>query len=255
MQANRRTFVKTSALAALAWTVPGRALAVGAASQVQLLQIAYSGGNWRPRASALRRLLWEVHKRTAVNAALEPQEVKPTTWALSKSPIAYLSGDRPFPDWSDRAVQALSRFLHLGGMLVIDPAHTPDGNAEGFEDSVAKLMDAALPNVAPKPVPKTHVLYRSFYQIDRPTGRIAGPDHLTGYGVDDRLQAVLTHHDLGGAFARDNLGNWECVVEPGGERQREKAFRLGVNLVLYALCLDYKNEEPHRRFGRQIKEG
>jgi hypothetical protein len=255
MQANRRTFLKTSALAAAGLALPKRSDAVGAASQVQLVQIVYQGGNWRPRATALRRLAWEIHKRTAINAALEPLEIKPTTWSLSKSPVAYLSGDRSFSGWNDLAVGALARFFHLGGMLIVDTAHTPDGDAAGFESSIEKLLKAALPNVEPKPLPKQHVLYRSFYQIDRPVGRIEGPDYLTGYGGDDRLLAVLTHHDLGGAFARDNLGNWEHVVEPGGDRQREKAFRLGVNLVMYALCLDYKNEEPHRRFGRQIKEG
>ncbi len=255
MQANRRAFLRNTGLAALGLALPGRLMAVGAASQVQILQLVYPGGNWRPRATALRRLLWEVHKRTAVNAALEPLDIKPTTWAFAKSPLAYMSGDRPFSDWSKQSVQALSRFLQLGGMLIVDPAHTPDGNPAGFEVSVKKLLLAALPDVTPKPLPKRHVLYRSFYQIERPVGRITGPDFLTGYSVDDRCQVVLTHHDLGGAFARDNLGNWEYIVEPGGERQREKAFRLGVNLVLYALCLDYKNEEPHRRFGREIKEG
>ena len=44
---------------------------------------------------------------------------------------------------------------------------------------------------------------------------------------------------------------------PGGDTQREEAFRLGVNLVMYALCLDYKTEQAHidyilrtRRFAR-----
>ena len=28
-------------------------------------------------------------------------------------------------------------------------------------------------------------------------------------------------------------------------QQREEAFRLGINLVMYALCLDYKTEQAH----------
>jgi hypothetical protein len=34
-------------------------------------------------------------------------------------------------------------------------------------------------------------------------------------------------------------------VVPGGEHQREMAFRMGVNLCMYALCLDYKDDSVH----------
>ena len=38
---------------------------------------------------------------------------------------------------------------------------------------------------------------------------------------------------------------WEHEVVPGGDDQREEAFRLAINLVMYALCLDYKTEQAH----------
>ena len=69
MQANRRKFINTCALAAAGILLPSRGLTVGSASQVRILQLVYSGGNWHPRPTALRRLAWELHKRTAVNAA------------------------------------------------------------------------------------------------------------------------------------------------------------------------------------------
>jgi hypothetical protein len=37
-------------------------------------------------------------------------------------------------------------------------------------------------------------------------------------------------------------------VVPGGEEQREQAFRFAVNVVMYALCLDYKTEQAHIDF-------
>ena len=254
MQANRRKFIKTCALTAAGILLPSRGLAVGAASQVKILQLVYSGGNWHPRPTALRRLAWEVHKRTAVNTALEPEEVKPVTKSLSLSPLAYLSGDRPFPIFAPQAISALTRFINLGGTLIVDPAGGPGSDMPGFGRSSEKLVQSVMPGVKGKKIPSDHVLYRAFYQIERPFGRVAGPDHLTGYSRDSRVAIIFTHHDLGGAWARDNLGNWVHAVEPGGDRQREKAFRLGINMVLYALCIDYKNEEPHRRFSREITE-
>jgi len=59
---------------------------------------------------------------------------------------------------------------------------------------------------------------------------------------------LLSVDDLGGAWARDSLGNWEHMVTPGGEPQRELAFRLGVNIVMYALCVDYKDDQVHVPF-------
>ena len=59
---------------------------------------------------------------------------------------------------------------------------------------------------------------------------------------------LYSRHDLGGAWARDNLGSWQHPVMPGGDEQRERAIRLGVNLVMYALCLDYKDDQVHAPF-------
>ena len=74
------------------------------------------------------------------------------------------------------------------------------------------------------------------------------------FSLGNRLAIIRAEHDLAGAWARDNLGNWEHDVTPGGDRQREQAFRLGINIIMYALCLDYKNEEPHRRFNQRTIE-
>ena len=59
---------------------------------------------------------------------------------------------------------------------------------------------------------------------------------------------IYSRHDLGGAWARDNLGNWRYPIESGRRDQREQAFRLGVNLVLYTLCQDYKDDQVHSPF-------
>ena len=71
---------------------------------------------------------------------------------------------------------------------------------------------------------------------------------MEGVIRDDRLVCAYVANDLGGAWARDDFGNYDFPCEPGGEQQRELAFRLGVNLVMYALCLDYKSDQVHVPF-------
>jgi hypothetical protein len=63
-----------------------------------------------------------------------------------------------------------------------------------------------------------------------------------------RLAVLYSGNDMIGAFARDSLGTWEYEVVPGGELQREKSVRLGVNIAMYALCLDYKEDQVHIPF-------
>ena len=75
-----------------------------------------------------------------------------------------------------------------------------------------------------------------------------GPAFLEGITYGDRMAIVYSRHDLGGALQRDKLGAWSQAVVPGGEVQREHAIRLGVNLVLYALCTDYKDDQVHAPF-------
>ena len=254
MPVDRRTFLKTASLLAAANAFPRGASAVGASSAVQLGQLVYPGGNWRPRGTALRRLAWEVHKRTAVSVALESADVKPSTSALSLSPFLYISGDRGFPQWSDEVHDAISRFIRLGGAILVDPAFTGDGDSDGFDKAFGANMGKILPGVSEVEIPGEHVLYRAFYKLARPVGRVEGPSSLGGYEVGGRMAVIRARHDLGGAWARDNLGSWEHDVTPGGERQRENAFRLGVNVVLYFLCLDYKNEKPHQIFNTKVIE-
>ena len=58
----------------------------------------------------------------------------------------------------------------------------------------------------------------------------------------------MTQNDVLGAYERDRLGNWVYTCEPGGERQRELAIRFGINLMMYATCLDYKADQVHIPF-------
>ena len=92
------------------------------------------------------------------------------------------------------------------------------------------------------------MLYKSFYLLDHQGGRVLTQPWLEGQVVNGRLAVVYSQNDLGGAWARGSLGEWEYECAPGGEAQRETAFRLGVNLAMYALCTDYKDDAVHLPF-------
>jgi hypothetical protein len=105
-----------------------------------------------------------------------------------------------------------------------------------------------LPASPLQAVPRDHVLHKSFYLLDRQGGRVLVKPWVEAQALDGRLAVVYSQNDLGGAWARGELGDWEFPCTPGGEPQRETAIRLGVNLAMYALCTDYKDDAVHLPF-------
>lgn len=63
--------------------------------------------------------------------------------------------------------------------------------------------------------------------------------------VGKRAAVIYSQNDVAGAWSRSEAGDYEFDVSPGGEPQRELAIRLGINLCMYALCLDYKDDAVH----------
>jgi hypothetical protein len=236
--------------AAGAALLAGPAVAIGPSSRFRFAQLVLgAGGNPRPRA--LRRMAWEIATRTSIE--IDPEKLDPVLIdlvpsQLAEHPFLYLAGDREFPMPSEKQIAVLRRYLTFGGFLLIDSA---EGTTDGaFDGSVRQLIDILYPHPQKglELLARDHVIYKSFYLVDRPHGRVAVSPTMEAVFRDERAVIAYCHNDLGGAWQRDELSNWEYACEPGGERQRENAFRLGTNLVMYAMCLDYKDDQAHVPF-------
>jgi len=191
------------------------------------------------------RLAWEVRKRSSVEPKLDPGRARLDRGSLFRSPLLYWRGSEEFPALSDAEIEGLRKYIHRGGFIVIDDA---SAGGEDFDRAVRRELLRAFPALPLTPIPTDHTIYRSFYLLRRPLGRVQGPAFLEGMTYGDRIAIVYSRHDLGGALLRDKLGAWSQAVVPGGEIQREQAIRLAVNLVLYALCTDYKDDQVHAPF-------
>jgi hypothetical protein len=242
---NRRTFLRAALATAAAAAWPRRARALPDASMLRLGQVQH-GGNWNPRPTALGRLGWELARRTSIEPAAEAVPVRLTDPGLHRTPMLYLTGSGALPPFADAERAALRRFLQYGGFMLVDAADASDGS--GFDASVRAELARVLPAAPLAAIPRDHVLYKSFYLLDRQGGRALVKPWLEGQAIDGRLAVVYSQNDLGGAWARTELGDWEYPCTPGGEAQRESAFRVGVNVAMYALCTDYKDDAVHLPF-------
>jgi len=236
-----RFLTRRSVLAA-SLAAPGFAHAFGDASRF-IPAVAQHSGSWDVRASGLRRLAWELQRRTSVEAILEARATPLDSPKLFELPFVYLSSDRELPAFTPAQAENLRRYLTFGGFVFAD---ANDGSiGSGFDASFRREMAKVLPQVQPKPLPATHVVFKSFFLLDTAPGRYLNSAQLDAWSIGKRAAVIYSQNDVMGALARDESGTYEYEVTPGGERQREYAARLAINIAMYALCLDYKDDGVH----------
>jgi hypothetical protein len=241
----RRDFLELATLSAASLALPGRARALPDTSKLVIGHVQH-GGRWNPRPSALRRLQWELAQRTSIETDADAVPLRLGQPGLHRFPMLYLAGDGAMPPLSEAELAALRRHLQYGGLLLVDAADGSDRG--GFDASVRQELARLLPASPLLRVAREHVLYKSFYLLEHQGGRLAVKPWLEAQVIDRRLAVIYSQNDLGGAWARGQLGDWEYACTPGGEAQREAAFRLGVNIAMYALCTDYKDDAVHLPF-------
>ncbi len=76
------------------------------------------------------------------------------------------------------------------------------------------------------------------------TGVIPAAKPLVGEEERAAVDAVLRS----GALAQGPTGKYELPVVPGDEVQRDHAVRLAVNIAMFALCSNYKDDQVHAPF-------
>lgn len=236
----RRWLAGASALSASAFA--GSSLAIGEGSKLQVAQLKHSG-NWDTRPMAGLVLAQEVRFRTSIDVQLKRHTVGALDDRLFSMPLLFMVGDGRFRFSAKERIR-LRKWILAGGMLIVDNSGRSEPS-ESFDTSLRAEMAAIFPSRRLIKIPPQHVLYRSFYVLDFPAGRAIHRTFLEGLFIDDRLAMVYSQNDLMGALDRDRLGAWTFDVIPGGERQREKAKRLAINVMQYAMCLDYKDDQVH----------
>ena len=232
----------------------GVALAHVTTGDTKLDQMAEAG---------LRGLSYILAARTSVEPAA-PMAVNLETDELAFFPFLYwpISENQPVP--SVEAYARLNRYLRNGGMILFD---TRDADVADFGSATPtglKLQQLARPLDIPalEPLPKDHVLTRTFYLLQDSPGRFAGrsiwveaapPDAELLEGMpfrnlnDGVTPVVIGGNDWASAWAVNEAGVQMFPIGRGyaGERQRETAYRFGVNLIMHVLTGNYKSDQVH----------
>jgi len=165
-------------------------------------------------------------------------------------PLIYWPITSTQPNLSPHASAALDRYLRTGGILFIDTRDQQmsfDRRAGGNADLKRLLSGIETPSLAA--MPADHVLTRSFYLLSDMPGRWEGGKIWIEAGsgrINDGVSTlIIGANDYAGAWAVDRSGRGLLPVTPGAETQREMAYRVGVNIVMYALTGNYKDDVFH----------
>jgi hypothetical protein len=187
-----------------------------------------------------------VNRRTAAELA-DPVGIDVASDELSFYPLIYwpIVGAAAAP--SAKAADNLRTYMAHGGTLLFD-IRSRSGDGTVSQLSLLRSIAAALDIPPLAPVPAEHVLGRAYYLLPDFPGRRKGPvwiERVRAQNNDGVASVIAGGNDWAGAWAMDEYHRPIFPVVPGGERQREQAFRFGINLVMYTLTGNYKADQVH----------
>lgn len=200
--------------------------------------------------------------RTAVIPG-DPMAVNIVTDEISFFPVLYWPVEPETDRLPEETLAKIDAYMKQGGMIIFDtrdqgtgmPTGMPSGgNVETPLQAIIGKLD--LPRL--EPVPEGHVLTKSFYLLRRFPGRWDGGQLWVEAGgvpdaegsrearrADGVTSILITSNDFASAWALDPNGRPLYPTVPGGEIQREMAFRTGINIVMHALTGNYKADQVH----------
>ncbi len=214
-----------------------------------------------------RQGLASLSSTLATRTSLDPGEpigIDPAKDQLAFYPLLYWPIVAANPQPSRQAVEKIAAYMHQGGTIVFDTRDALSVHPSGEPSPGAAWLRQLLAGVdVPElePVPRDHVVTKTFYLIDNFIGRYAsgqtwiealpppiGDNQQRPARAGDGVSPiVLTSNDLAGGWAGDEYGEALYPLVPGDARQHEMALRGGVNLVMYTLTGNYKADQVHVR--------
>lgn len=249
---SRRRFISTLS-GLLAVSIPSPSIAMGQSGAFSARRMLTSRGRARSeRDSGLSQWSRELVRRTSAPANLEAVHV------AADSPRLL---DAPFVIWSEEADpgaltpserRGLEVFLRLGGMVIVDDAAPKSGD---FSAAAKRELRRILPESPAVALAPSSVLYKAFYLVKRPIGRVLGPSQIEVITRGRLPRVLFLACDLLGALATNEDGSYRFELDSQSPRQRELAIRFAVNIAMFVLCSDYKDDQVHAEWIMRRRAG
>ncbi|WP_207533755.1 DUF4159 domain-containing protein [Desertivirga arenae] len=193
----------------------------------KLGKLKYSGGgDWYANRTAIPNLIQFCNKNLGTNLDLEEGVVEVGSNDIFNYPFVYLTGHGNIK-FSDQEVLNLRKYLIAGGFLHIDDNY-------GLDKFIRPQMKKVFPELSFVELPSSHAIYNQKFKFPLGLPKIHEHDGKRPQGFaliyKGRLVCYYTYEcDLG--------NGWEDAGTYTGdsEETRQKALRMGANVVQFAL--------------------
>lgn len=208
-------------------TIAGAAPANPSTSALVLARVKYSGGgDWYNDQEADVNMLEYLRKNTAINVRPQFEYVELTSDNIFNYPILFLTGHGNI-DLSDAEAKRLRTYLDNGGFLYVDDDY-------GLDTAVRRELRKVFPEQELRELPFDHPIYHSYFEFPNGLPKIHEHDAKApqGYGLftdGNRLCVYYTTE------TNPSDGWADAAVHNNPPEKREAAFRMGTNIVVYAL--------------------
>ncbi|MCB9262820.1 MAG: DUF4159 domain-containing protein [Flavobacteriales bacterium] len=193
---------------------------------IQIAKVKYNGGgDWYANRTALPNLIKFCNENLKTSIDPADQTVEVGSSDIYNYPFIYLTGHGNVV-FSDNEADNLRKYLEAGGFLHIDDNY-------GLEKFIRPQMKKVFPELDFVELPFTHTLYSQKFKFPNGLPKIHEHDGKPpkGYGLIYQGRLVCFFD------VECDLGNgWEDFgIHGDSEETRQKALKMGANLVQYAL--------------------
>ena len=193
--------------------------------ELTIAQVQYGGGgDWYANPSGLPNLLREIRARTGLRIAERPLQLRLTDPNLWAQPYIYITGHGNIR-LTEEEVQILRRYLTSGGFL-----HADDNF--GMDESFRRELKRVFPDRELVELPTSHPIYHVMYDLSGlPKVHQHEGKRAQGLAIVHEGRVVVFY-----SYESDLGNGWEDADRYNNTPEtREAAFRMGVNLFLYAI--------------------
>lgn len=195
-------------------------------AQIKLARVKYrGGGDWYNNPSSLKNLAEFTQKQVPISINPEYDDIALGSPDLFDYPFIFLTGHGNI-SINEAEASNLRKYLDNGGFLYVDDDY-------GLDNHFRKVINQVYPNEKLVELPFSHPVYHQVFDFPQGLPKIHKHDGKApqGFGLfrEGRLVLFYTYEsNLADGWANPDVHNDPATL-------RQKALRMGANILVYAL--------------------